>query len=87
MLGRVLDDYLRVYRRATQLIKIFREGNVVKIEVPYQYLFEKPVSDTVRIVINLNTLIEGSALGKIYRAHSKIISEKPELLELVQETR
>ena len=91
MLARVLDDYLRVYRRATQLIKIFRKGNIVKIEVPYKYLFEKPISDTVRIVINLNNLIEGSALGegtlgKIYRAHSKIISEKPELLELVQES-
>ncbi|MDX2481544.1 MAG: hypothetical protein QNK24_14565 [Desulfuromusa sp.] len=90
MLARVLDDYLRVYRRATQLIKIFREENIVKIEIPYKYLFEKPESDTVRIVINVNSLIEGSALGegtlgKIYRAHSNIANEDSELLKSLQE--
>ncbi len=89
MLGRVLDDYLKVYRRATQLIKVFRDGDIIKIEVPYKYLFEKPIDDAVRIVINLNNLVEGSStgegtLGKIYRAHPKITIPNPELLTLIQ---
>ncbi|MCK4503368.1 MAG: hypothetical protein KAU22_10060 [Desulfuromonadales bacterium] len=90
MLAHVMDDYLQVYRRATQLIKVFREDGVVKIEVPYKYLFEKPVSDTVRIIINLNNLVEGAALGegtlgKIYRAHAKNVAANPELLASLQE--
>lgn len=89
MLGRVLDEYLLIYRRATQLIKIFREGDIVKIEIPYKYLFEKPVSDTARIVININGLVNGCALGegtlgKIYRAHPDIANEESELLTSLQ---
>jgi len=91
MLAVVLDEYLRVYRRATQLIKIFRTGHLIKIEVPYKYLFVKPVSDIARIVINLDNLVEGSALGegtlgKIYRAHPKLIAKNQNLQGLVQET-
>ena len=89
MLARVLDDYLRIYRRATQLIKVFREGATVKVEVPYKYLFEKPVDDSVRIVIHLKSLIEGEALGegtlgKIYRLNPKIVAEKSEFVKSLQ---
>lgn len=89
MLARVLDDYLGVYRRATQLIKISREETTVKVEVPYKYLFEKPVSDSVRIVIHLKSLIEGEALGegtlgKIYRLNPKIVAERAESLKSLQ---
>lgn len=89
MLARVLDDYLRIYRRATQLIKISREGNIAKVEIPYKYLFEKPVSESVRIVINIKSLIDGEALGegtlgKIYRLNPKIVAEESELLKSLQ---
>jgi len=91
MLARVLDEYLRIYRRATQLIKIFQEDNIIKVEVPYKYLFEKPTTETVRIQIKLNSLIEGKALGegtlgKIYRLHSNIVNNHPELLTSKKET-
>ncbi|MCD6187169.1 MAG: hypothetical protein J7K09_03300 [Desulfuromusa sp.] len=87
MLARVLNDYLRVYRRAAQLIKIFREENIIKVEVPYKYLFKKLTTETVRIQIKLNCLVEGEALGegtlgKIYRLHSSIVNNQPELLKL-----
>ncbi len=86
MLARVLDDYLRVYRRATQLIKIYREENIVKIELPYKYLFEKPISAAVRIIIHREELIEGTALGegtlgKIYQAHPKFLSQHTKILD------
>ena len=85
MLGRVVDEYLRVYRRATQLVKIFREDHVCKIEVPYKYLFEKPADSTVRMVLRLSNLVEGDALregtlGKIYRLHPKLINQQHKLL-------
>ncbi|MCK4623057.1 MAG: hypothetical protein KAT62_12675 [Desulfuromonadales bacterium] len=91
MLERVLIDYLRTYRRATQLIKISREANRVKIEVPYKYLFEKPAEETVRIRIRLNRLVEGEALGegtlgKIYRLHPKLVSDYPEVVNLLGTT-
>jgi len=89
MLARVLDDYLRVYRRATQLIKVSRDGTTVKVEVPYKYLFEKPVSDSARIVIHLSSLTEGEALGegtlgKIYRLNPEIVSKKGGFLKSLQ---
>lgn len=89
MLARVLSDYLQVYRRATQLIKVFRSNQLVKIEIPYKYLFEKPVGETVRILIHREKLIIGEALGegtlgKIYQAHPDIIT--PELLDLIKKT-
>lgn len=78
MLGRVLDEYLRVYRRATQLIKVFRDDRQIHIEVPYKYLFEKPAGPTARIVLKLERLVDGAALkegtlGKIYRLHPELI--------------
>jgi len=81
MLRRMLDDYLQVYRRASQLIKVCHVGGEYRIEVPYKYLFRKPESETVRIQIRLNRLVEGEALGegalgKVYRLH-------PELTPLV----
>ncbi len=91
MLARVLDDYLRVYRRASQLIKLSCEEDVVKVEIPYKYLFEKPISNSVRIVINIGRLVEGEALregtlGKIYRLNSKITAAEPEVLKSLQTT-
>ncbi len=91
MLGRVLDEYLRVYRRATQLIKVFRQDNIYKIEIPYKYLFEKPASDTARILIKVDKLVSGDALGegtlgKVYQLHAEIITEQPAFLSAVQET-
>lgn len=79
MLEQVLSDYLQIYRRATQLIKIFRSGQTVKIEIPYKYLFEKPIGEMVRIIIHRDKLIEGEAfgegtLGKIYRAHPDVVT-------------
>lgn len=87
MLGRVLDDYLPVYRRAAKLIKIFRSENLFKIEIPYKYLFKKPTTDTARIQININSLKEGEALGegtlgKIYRLHPQIGQERQALAKL-----
>jgi len=90
MLGRVLDDYLPVYRRAAKLIKVFREENLLKIEIPYKYLFEKPTTDRARIQIDINNLKEGEALGegtlgKIYRLHPRI-SEQLQGQESLQTT-
>ncbi len=90
MLAHMLEDYLRVYRLATQIIKVFRVGAVAKIEVPYKYLFTKPISGDVRIVIKLDSLIEGvaigeGALGKIYRLNYNIVDKNPKLLELLDE--
>ncbi|WP_321393778.1 hypothetical protein [uncultured Desulfuromusa sp.] len=89
MLARVLDDYLRVYRRATQLIKISREDTMTTVEIPYKYLFEKPVSDAVRIVIHINRLVEGEALGegtlgKIYRLNPEIVIDELEFIKPLQ---
>lgn len=91
MLAKVMDEYLRVYRRASQLIKICRGDGGFNIEVPYKYLFEKPVSDTVKIVINLNGLIDGSSigegtLGKIYRLNAELIEKYPDFIETLLET-
>ena len=80
MLARILTDYLPIYLRATKLIKISRADNLYKIEIPYKYLFEKPVSDVVRIQIDIAALTDGTALGegtlgKIYRLHPKLIKD------------
>lgn len=80
MLGRVLDDYLPVYRRAAKLIKVFPDEGNYRIEIPYKYLFEKPTTDTVHILIDISQLKEGEALGegtlgKIYRLHPELISQ------------
>lgn len=90
MLGRVLDEYLRVYRRATQLVKIFREDGFYKIEIPYKYLFEKPADDQVRMVLQLNHLTDGPSLregtlGKIYHLHPRIVSAQKQQLEPIKE--
>ncbi|WP_303720706.1 hypothetical protein [Malonomonas rubra] len=82
MLGRVLDDYLPVYRRAAKLIKIFCDGNSVKIEIPYKYLFSKPATNAVRIQIDINRLKEGDALGE--GTLGKIYSLHPELIRVLQ---
>lgn len=86
MMARVLDEYLRAYLRAAQLIKISSEDGAYKIEIPYKYLFEKPTSNVVRIQIDSKSLTEGQALGegtlgKIYRLHPAIINAQQERLQ------
>lgn len=80
MLGRVLDDYLPVYRRAAKLIKVFPADATFRIEIPYKYLFEKPITDNVHIQIDIGQLKEGEALGegtlgKIYQLHPNLIGQ------------
>jgi len=85
MLCRLLGDYLKIYRRAGQLIKVFREAGSVKIEVPYKYLFAKSSGEQVKIQLHLEHLVEGEArregtLGKIYRMHSDLVAKQLEFL-------
>ncbi len=79
MLRRMLDDYLQVYRRACQLIKVSRDGKQLRIEVPYKYLFRKPVGEAVRLQLHLERLVDGEALGegslgKLYRLHPELVA-------------
>lgn len=85
MLGRVLEEYLRIYRRATQLIKVFRQDAQYRIEIPYKYLFTKPQAENARIVLKLDRLIEGpdlkeGTLGKVYRLHPGFAERREEAL-------
>jgi len=85
MLCRLLEEYLQVYRRAAQLIKVFRVAGPVKVEVPYKYLFRKPIGDTVRLQLDLASLVDGEALGegalgKIYRLHPELVARLPEYI-------
>jgi hypothetical protein len=82
MLRRMLDAYLQVYLRATQLIKISRDDDMACIEIPYKYLFQKPAGDTPRIQIRRRRLVSGEALsegtlGKIYPLHPEFAARNP----------
>lgn len=86
MLRRMLEEYLQSYRRAAQLIKVFRGVGGIKIEIPYKYLFKKPVGEQVRIRLHLDKLVDGDALregtlGKIYRLNGEFQSRHPKLFE------
>ncbi|MDF1581478.1 MAG: hypothetical protein P1P74_11990 [Desulfuromonadales bacterium] len=88
-LTRVLGEYLQLYQRATQLIKIFRAGGTARIEIPYKYLFSKPRSSTARIQIRLNRLVGGEStgegsLGKIFPMNHALITDHPALGELTE---
>jgi len=90
MLARILRDYLSVYRRASQLIKISRANQHQLIEVPYKYLFKKPLSEHVRIQLDLAALTEGPALGegtlgKIYRLNPALISANQQAINQLTE--
>lgn len=85
MLQRMLGEYRQVYRRAAQLLSIKRGEQGPLIEVPYKYLFHKPVGDTVRMQINLTRLVEGEAfaegsLGKIYRLNPELAARHPQVI-------
>lgn len=93
MLQRLLAEYLPVYRRATHLIKVFRDASGVKVEVPYKYLFKKSAGEAVRIQVHMHKLVAGDALsegalGKVYRLHSDLVArqadEMPDLGETPQ---
>lgn len=91
MLRRVLDEYLQVYRRASQLIKVFRDGAGPKIEIPYKYLFKKPAGESARIQVRLAQLVSGEALGegtlgKIYRMNPALAAAEPDRLERLGES-
>jgi hypothetical protein len=79
MLYRMLEEYLLVHRRAASLITLFRGVGGLKIELPYKYLFRKPLGATARIHIRWQQLVEGEALrdsshGKVYHLHREFIA-------------
>jgi hypothetical protein len=81
----VLDEYLQLYRRASSLLTLFREGAEARIEVPYKYLFSKPPSDSARLHLQLHRLVDGEALrdsshGKVYRLHSAFVARHPQAI-------
>ncbi|HKL27349.1 MAG TPA: hypothetical protein VJ910_14085 [Desulfuromonadales bacterium] len=80
MLHRVLSEYLDVHRKAAQLTKIFRDSEGPLIEIPYKYLFRKPIGDNVRIQLRLNRLVAGEALGE--GTLGKVFRLNPELADL-----
>ena len=91
MLHRVLQEYLDVYRRAAQLVKLMRVDEKVLVEIPYKYLFRKPRGETVRIQLRLNRLVEGESLregtlGKIYRLLPELAARNAAELAGLSET-
>ncbi len=86
MLQHVLVEYLTIYKRATQLIKISRKDSAYNIEIPYKYLFQKPAGNVAKINIKLEMLVAGEAisegtLGKVYPLHPRIVEENQEILK------
>ncbi|MEA3465954.1 MAG: hypothetical protein U9R29_08135 [Thermodesulfobacteriota bacterium] len=76
MLYRVLKDYLHLYRRARGLIRLFREGSSLRIEIPYKYLFVPRAADSPQLKLHIERLVEGNALrdsgnGKVYRLNGE----------------
>lgn len=85
MLYRVLQEYLDIYRRAAHLTRIFRDSDGPLIEIPYKYLFRKPVGETARIQLRLSRLVEGEALregtlGKVFRLNQELVAAQQPLL-------
>jgi hypothetical protein len=85
MLYRMLEEYLLVYRRAASLITLFRGVGGLKIELPYKYLFRKPLGAAARIHIRWQQLVEGEALrdsshGKVYHLHRGFIARHEQAL-------
>jgi hypothetical protein len=85
MLYRMLEEYLLVYRRAASLITLFRGVGGLKIELPYKYLFRKPLGSTARIHVRWQRLVDGEALrdsshGKIYHLHREFIARHEQAL-------
>lgn len=91
MLSRMLNEYLQVYQRAAQLTKIFWEGSDIMIEIPYKYLFPKPLGDTAKIKLKLQRLIGGDAcgegsLGKIFPLNRELTQGQHEIEHQLTET-
>ncbi|MDT8441679.1 MAG: hypothetical protein RQ723_08455 [Desulfuromonadales bacterium] len=80
MLRRMLDPYLQVYLRGAQLIRIFRDDDQPRIEIPYKYLFRKPAGETPRLQLHRQMLIAGEAVGE--GALGKIYTLQPALAAL-----
>lgn len=90
-LHRILNEYLQVYQRATQLIKVFRKGETLKIEVPYMYLFHEQPGENVKILLKLDQLVDGEAsaegsLGKVYRIHPRMLEKNRGFFAKMSET-
>ena len=90
VLHRILDEYMEVYKRATQRIKVFRDVDSVKIEIPYMYLFHEPQGDRVTIDIKLDRLVEGKSLsetarGKLYQLHPEMLKKHSNLFAIKPE--
>lgn len=91
MLARILSEYLPLYRRATQLVRISRYRDHYLIEIPYKYLFKKPLTEQVRIQLDLASLVDGEALnegtlGKVYRLHPAIVKQHQQRLQNLSAT-
>jgi len=80
LLCRVLQEYLEVYQRAADFIRLLRAPEGLHIEIPYKYLFRKPAGASARIQISLSRLTAGeplydSHLGKVYQLHPALVEQ------------
>lgn len=80
LLCRVLKEYLEVYQRAADFIRLLRAPDGLHIEIPYKYLFRKPAGASARIQISLSRLTAGeplydSYLGKVYHLHPALVEQ------------
>jgi len=74
LLHRILAPYQELYRRASSKIRLLRENNSIRLEVPYKYLFEQKPSVIPAFHLRLRRLVNGEALrdsshGKIFPIH------------------
>lgn len=88
LLCRVLQEYLEVYQRAALFIRLRRDPEGLRIEIPYKYLFRKPAGASARIQINLARLTVGeplydSSLGKVYQLHPGLAMQHAAVLTAV----
>ncbi len=76
MLHRLLAPYIDLYQRAASMIRLCRDADGPRIEIPYKYLLRKgdEQHEHPHLHLRLNLLIEGEPLydasyGKVYRIH------------------
>lgn len=78
LLHRILSPYLELYRRASSHIRLLRENNNIRLEIPYKYLFVQKPSPLPAIHLRLRRLVNGEALrdssqGKIFPIHPQFL--------------
>lgn len=92
-LCQVMTEYLNLYRRASNLITLFRGVGGFKVEIPYIYLFRKPPGESARLHLRLGRLVDGEPVrdgshGKVYRLHPGFVERHRQTLnELTAEAR